>query len=119
MRHSSELHRPNQRLPRSSGARLRRAAAAAVELVEQAAHGADGVGVKLPGVVRVDGHAHLARLGVHAEGRLWGWGGGWVGCGVLGEGGQAAQEEAHSVCPSSHVEYPHLGIKSNGKQVLA
>ena len=53
---------------------LRRRRAAAVELVEQPAHGADCVWVKLPGGLGVNGHAHLACLGVHAEGRLRGRG---------------------------------------------
>jgi hypothetical protein len=49
---------------------LCRCCAVAVELVEQAAHGAHGFGVKLPGSLGVNRHAHLARLGVHTEGGL-------------------------------------------------
>ena len=60
---------------RSRGPHLRRRAAAAVELVQQAAHGADGVWVKLISLLRPHRHAHLARLGVHTKGRLHGgWG---------------------------------------------
>lgn len=37
------------------------------QLLHQLLHSGDVVGVKVPGLCRVDGHTHLAGLGVHTE----------------------------------------------------